>query len=171
LSQPIRHRFPGSRLPQSSLPLSRLPESRSIGLGYLFWAASLLGICGLQRFYLRKPVSGALWLFTLGWCGIGQLVDLFLLPSMVEQANMPLRLAEALQSKQESEHPSLEKQLLLLARSRRLEGFTINDAILNLQTGNNQSSEAVRSEIERLLHAHLLDVGNDAQGRVVYREP
>jgi hypothetical protein len=29
----------------------------------------------------------------------------------------------------------------------------------------------VRQEIERLLHANLLDVGNDERGRVVYREP
>jgi hypothetical protein len=29
----------------------------------------------------------------------------------------------------------------------------------------------VRSEIERLLTEHLLDVGNDDRGRVVYREP
>jgi hypothetical protein len=26
-------------------------------------------------------------------------------------------------------------------------------------------------EIERLLSAHLLDVGNDERGRVIYREP
>jgi len=29
----------------------------------------------------------------------------------------------------------------------------------------------VRSEIDRLLLEHLLDVGNDERGRVVYREP
>jgi hypothetical protein len=29
----------------------------------------------------------------------------------------------------------------------------------------------VRGEIERLLGEHLLDVGNDERGRVVYREP
>jgi hypothetical protein len=32
-------------------------------------------------------------------------------------------------------------------------------------------SREVRQEIERLLHANLLDVGNDERGRVVYREP
>jgi hypothetical protein len=29
----------------------------------------------------------------------------------------------------------------------------------------------VSAEIQRLLHEHLLDVGNDERGRVVYREP
>jgi hypothetical protein len=32
-------------------------------------------------------------------------------------------------------------------------------------------SAEVSAEIVRLLHAELLDVGNDQRGRVVYREP
>jgi hypothetical protein len=32
-------------------------------------------------------------------------------------------------------------------------------------------SRQVRDEIQRLLHAELLDVGNDERGRVIYKEP
>jgi hypothetical protein len=145
------------------------PERRSVALSYLFWCLGLVGICGLQRFYNRKPLSGLLWLVTLGFCGIGQLIDLLLIPELVEQANQPLLLAEALASAPSGF--SLERQLLLLARRSGPAGFTINDALLELQLPGDAGLPEVSAEIERLLHADLLDVGNDERGRVVYREP
>jgi uncharacterized protein (DUF3084 family) len=44
-------------------------------------------------------------------------------------------------------------------------------ALLELQLPSDADSQVVSAEIQRLLHAHLLDVGNDARGRVIYREP
>jgi hypothetical protein len=67
--------------------------------------------------------------------------------------------------------PSLERQLLGLARRQGEAGFTLNDALLELQLPSDADSQVVSAEIQRLLHAHLLDVGNDARGRVIYREP
>ena len=61
--------------------------------------------------------------------------------------------------------------LLALARRSGPEGFTLNDALLDLQLPIGLDSEGVRAELERLLHAHLLDVANDERGRVIYREP
>ena len=58
-----------------------------MGLTYLFWAMGLFGLNGIHRFYCRKPVSGGIWLMSLGLVGIGQMVDLFLIPGMVEEAN------------------------------------------------------------------------------------
>lgn len=146
-------------------------ERRSLALTYLLWCLGLLGVCGLQRFYNRKPVSGLLWLFSFGLCGLGQLVDLLLIPSLVEQANQPLLLAQALSQLEERDGPTLERQLLLLARRAGPQGFTINDALVELDLPGSISSADVSAEIERLLHAELLDVGNDPRGRVVYREP
>jgi hypothetical protein len=142
---------------------SRSAEPRTLGLSYLLWALGLVGVCGLQRFYNRKPYSGTLYLLTFGLCGLGQLVDLWLMPEMVEQANaLPLLNAGG---------RSLERQLLELARRSGDAGFTLNDALLALDHGSGVGSEAVRTEIQRLLEIHLLDVGNDSRGRVVYREP
>jgi hypothetical protein len=146
-----------------------VPERRSVALSYLFWCMALLGLCGIQRFYNRKPLSGLLWLLTFGLCGIGQLIDLLLIPEMVEQANQPLLLAEALAAAPAG--VSLERQLLLLARRSGAAGFTINDALLELQLPAGAGLPEVSAEIEQLLHADLLDVGNDDRGRVVYREP
>lgn len=149
-----------------------------MAVAYLLWALAffgapfgLPGLNGLHRFYCRKPVSGGLWLFSFGLLGIGQLVDLFLIPSLVEQANQPLALQAALAAGEARAYPSLEIQLLSLARRSGAAGFTLNDALLELQRPASVDSQAVRAEIERLLHGHLLEVGNDSRGRVVYREP
>ena len=57
------------------------------GMAYLLWLLTLLGFCGIHRFYLGKPWTGLLWLFTGGLCFVGQFIDLFLIPGQVEQAN------------------------------------------------------------------------------------
>ena len=64
----------------AGLALNPAAERRSVALSYLLWCTCLVGLCGLQRFYNRKPLSGTLWLLTFGFCGIGQLLDLVLVP-------------------------------------------------------------------------------------------
>lgn len=143
--------------------------------GYLLWALGLFGVCGLQRFYARKPLSGTLWLLTFGLCFVGQLVDLFLIPELVDQANQPLLLQDALEALEAGAPanalPPLDRQLLALARRAGAAGFTYNDALLECQLPHDTPRVRVREEIERLMHDDLLDVGNDDRGRVVYREP
>jgi TM2 domain-containing membrane protein YozV len=59
----------------------------NLGIAYLLWAFGFFGVCGIQRFYVGRTGSGILWLFTAGICGFGQFIDLFLIPSMVEERN------------------------------------------------------------------------------------
>ncbi len=59
-------------------------KTHSKTIGYLLW---IFGFTGAHRFYYGKPVSGAIWFFTLGLLGIGWLIDLFLIPSMDRQAD------------------------------------------------------------------------------------
>ncbi|WP_188913309.1 TM2 domain-containing protein [Aureimonas endophytica] len=68
------------------------PAQRSGLAAYLLWFFCLTGICGLHRFYLGRPWSGLLWLVTFGLLGIGQIVDLFLMPSMLREENRERRL-------------------------------------------------------------------------------
>ena len=56
-------------------------------LAYILWLICLVGFCGIHRMYLGKWITGILWLVTGGLLFIGQLIDLFLIPGMVERAN------------------------------------------------------------------------------------
>lgn len=60
---------------------------RSIGTAYLLWALGFVGLCGLHRLYLGQVLLGLLWFFTLGLCGVGQLIDVFLIPNLTQSAN------------------------------------------------------------------------------------
>eukprot|EP01085_Mycamoeba_gemmipara_P005256 Mycagemm_TRINITY_DN10152_c0_g1::TRINITY_DN10152_c0_g1_i1::g.5256::m.5256 type:complete len:116 gc:universal TRINITY_DN10152_c0_g1_i1:40-387(+) len=59
---------------------------RSVAVAYCLWF--FLGLFGIHRFYLDRNVSGIIYLFTLGIFGIGWIVDLFLIPGMVEHYNI-----------------------------------------------------------------------------------
>lgn len=48
----------------------------------------LFSVLGVHKFYLRKPLIGILYIFTLGLCGFGLLYDLFTLPSQVRLVNL-----------------------------------------------------------------------------------
>ena len=62
----------------------------NVGTAYVLWLGCLLQLHGLQRLYNGKTFTGLLWLFTFGLMGFGQLIDLVLIPGMVEQHNAKL---------------------------------------------------------------------------------
>ncbi len=59
--------------------------THSVYVGYLLW---IFGFTGAHRFYYGRPVSGTIWFFTLGLCGVGWLVDAFLIPGMDRKADL-----------------------------------------------------------------------------------
>ena len=60
---------------------------RDTTLAYVLWFGGLFGLCGLHRFYMGRWLSGLLWMFTGGFCFIGQIVDLVMMPRMIEDSN------------------------------------------------------------------------------------
>lgn len=58
------------------------------GIAYLLWLLCLIGVCGVHRFYAGKWVTGIIWLLTFGLLMIGQLIDLLLIPGMIQRANV-----------------------------------------------------------------------------------
>jgi TM2 domain-containing membrane protein YozV len=60
-------------------------DTHSLLIGYLLW---LFGFLGAHRFYYGRPISGTVWLCTLGLLGIGWLIDLFLIPGMDREADL-----------------------------------------------------------------------------------
>ena len=66
-------------------PESRGPYSRTAALAT--WLAWIFGFGGIHRIYLGKPITGILYLFTWGLFGVGQVIDLLTMGSMVDEAN------------------------------------------------------------------------------------
>lgn len=104
--------------------------SFSVGTAYLLWFLSGFGALGLHRFYLRRVGSGLLWFFTGGLFMIGAIIDFFLIPELVRDANMRLRLEQALwdrppqrrpaqPSRSTRERESLERVILRTAKSNK----------------------------------------------------
>jgi len=60
---------------------------RSVGVAYALWCLCLVGFCGIHRFYTGRWISGLIWFFTLGLLGVGQLIDLILIPGQVDSFN------------------------------------------------------------------------------------
>lgn len=63
-------------------------DTHSKTIGYILW---IFGFTGSHRFYFGKPVTGTIWFFTLGLLGIGWLIDVFLIPSMDQEADLRFR--------------------------------------------------------------------------------
>lgn len=61
------------------------------GTSYVLWFGCFFGFAGLHRFYNRKPLTGLLWMCTWGFFGVGQFVDLVLIPNMVDDHNIKAR--------------------------------------------------------------------------------
>ncbi len=144
---------------------------RSTGMAYLLWSLCFFGFAGIHRFYLGKPISGLIWFLTWGLFGMGQIVDLFLIPDMVEQKNFKYRAR--LREVQYSElppsvsitPPQSNTQLILKLLSERPEA-TLADCVL--ATG--KDTPKIKALLEQMQRDELIEVGNRASdGAIVYR--
>ncbi len=61
------------------------------GTAYLLWCLCFFGFCGVHRLYTGNIVSGLIYVLTFGLFGMGQLVDLLLIPGLVERRNLYFR--------------------------------------------------------------------------------
>ena len=59
---------------------------RSILIAYILWF--FFGVLGVHRFYCGRYITGIIWLLTGGLCGIGWVIDIFLIPFMVNDDNV-----------------------------------------------------------------------------------
>ena len=75
-------------------------------IAYLLWFLGGFGVLGLHRFYLGRWVTGLLWLFTGGVFFIGAIIDLFLIPQMVEIENISRQLVHGFRGRSDENGPS-----------------------------------------------------------------
>jgi TM2 domain-containing membrane protein YozV/predicted transcriptional regulator len=71
--------------------MSNSQVNNNVNTSYLLWLGYFFGLAGLHRIYNRKIGTGILWLCTFGVFGIGQLVDLVLIPRLVDEYNTKAR--------------------------------------------------------------------------------
>lgn len=147
------------------------------GTAYLLWFFSVFGMCGIQRFYVGKPVSGVFYMLTFGFFGIGQFLDLFLIPGMVEDKNLKHRLLYSSSDLSPAivrdvgsnftpvqTAPPLEVQILTVCRDRN--GATLSDCVIATET----KPAEVKAKVQELCSAELLVVDNrETDGAVIYR--
>ena len=140
---------------------------------YLLWFGIFLGLGGIHRLYNGKYVSGIIWLFTYGLFGIGQIVDLFLIPNMSEKrqrqlsGGQPTAFEPQPAVATEVTQDTLMVQLLKLAQ---LHGGQITVTQAVLETG--QSFETIEGELKAMVKSGYVDVTNrPGSGVVVYEFP
>lgn len=147
------------------------------GTAYLLWFFSTFGMCGIHRFYLGKPVSGVLYFLTFGFLGIGQFVDLFLIPGMVDNKNLKQRLLYGWNDSSmqpaivrdvgmnyAKTRPPLDVEILKVCRDHQ--GATLSDCVIATET----SPEVVKAKVQELCLAELLVVDNrETDGAVIYK--
>jgi TM2 domain-containing membrane protein YozV len=157
-------------------------EPKDKGVSYLLWLGFLVGGAGFHRIYLGRYISGFFFLITWGFGGIGTLIDLALIPSMVDEENLKylalrggLGYAPGLQpanqitlvgksNQNDSCSESLEVTILRICRERG--EATRSDCIID----SGADRKEVAATLKMLVHEDLLTVHNrDSDGSVVYR--
>lgn len=151
-------------------------DDYSPGVAFGLWLTCLFGLCGIHRFYLGKPATGVLWLFTFGLLGIGQLVDLVRLRDMVEDQNVltearrQRRLARA-ERKALPPAPAREpveelRQTLLKAAAARGGSISVTQGVL----ASGKSFEEVEAALDAMAQKGYADIDNDEKsGVVIYK--
>ena len=150
------------------------------GTAYILWALGAMGLCGLQRFYVGKIGTGFLYLFTFGLCGIGQIVDAFLIPGMVNAHNAELALegvdpvmlgrggAVALLGGRRIPRTTEEFQVALVQAAGKNGGkLTTSEAVA--ETG--RGFKDVKQQLDDMVVNGYIEMDSDDQGNEYYHFP
>ncbi|PSP19314.1 MAG: TM2 domain-containing protein [Cyanobacteria bacterium QS_8_64_29] len=138
-------------------------------VAYVLWLLCLTSLCGLHRIYLGRYASGIVYLLTLGLFGIGQLIDLVLIPGMVREENLKQKALrqEAAQAgilEGTASEERLEVRILRVCRDR--DGATVSDCAIETAA----SPARVKEVLAQLMREEAVTVDNRASdGAVVYR--
>lgn len=146
-------------------------------VSYILNAAWFFGLGGLHRLYNGKIGTGLLWLFTYGVFGLGQFLDLFYIPQMVEEQEQKLRLKAGVsplgipihQSVVASEvyHPTGEQLIVKLIEAAESKGGMLNVTQGVKATG--ASFAEVETALKEMWKSGYVRIDNDPDtGAVTY---
>lgn len=153
-----------------------MSSRRSLNVAYLLSLLGFAGFAGIHRFYLGKYVSGAFYLITGGWFGIGTIYDLITMPRLVGQTNRLNYIEERMEDEDENaderhfstperprEAQSLEHLVFILAEENQ---GVLSTAQLALESGI--QAEQAKEELDRLVDKGLAAHGQRRNGLNVY---
>jgi TM2 domain-containing membrane protein YozV len=150
------------------------------GISYGLWCAWLFGLGGLHRIYLGKYGTGILWLLTFGLFGVGQLVDLIRMRTLVADANIregyalhPRAAHHLLMHREPSGGGTSPRKAEKPLRLRLLEAAMVRGGALSVTEGvaaTGAGFEEVEQTLRGLVEAGYVDVDNrPGSGVVIYR--
>ncbi len=126
---------------------------KSSGTAYLLWCAGLFGGCGLHRFYLGKYGTGILYFFTFGLLGIGQLIDVFRIPGMVEHENLKRQLRHG---------PTVNINI----QGQTEQPFTVEAGYQTVQDSRSLQQAQPEVDSEKALETTILKLARQFKGRL-----
>jgi TM2 domain-containing membrane protein YozV len=165
-----------------------MPENatgmNNVGTAYVLWLGCLLQLHGLHRLYNGKIFTGLLWMFSFGLFGFGQLIDLLLIPNMVDEHNAKLRRQQGLLPPGVAQvQPVVERVVLNEIPTRYLEPSPLisqllqaaesRDGRLSVTQGvmaTGASFAEVEATLKGLLRTGYVDITNDPETGVVLYE-
>ncbi|MEW5849207.1 MAG: NINE protein [Myxococcota bacterium] len=144
----------------------------SKGIAWVLWGLSWMGLGGLHRFYLGKPITGLLYLGTWNLLGIGLIADAFTLNEQVDIANerrrKELMAMGALPQLGPGDGEQRFMKELLRAASSRGGRLTVTEAVM--ATGRDFAE--VEAQLEKMRKTGYVDIDNHPEtGVVQYRFP
>lgn len=155
----------------------------NIGTAYVLWLGCLLQIHGLQRLYNGKIFTGLLWMFTFGLMGVGQLIDLLLIPNMVEEHNAKLKGRHPTLPNTSNPAPAIQRVVtrefapapmatpepnrlvvkLVKAAHARSGKLTVTQGVMDTEA----NFEEVEAALRQLVKTGYVDIYNDPETGVV----
>ncbi len=160
---------------------------KSKGLAYILWFLCAFSLCGAQRFYCKRYISGFIYLFTLGFFGIGQFIDLFTIPNMVDEENLKYQALYGYQNINLNGNPQVTINVdgRKSHASKTADNSKVSDTIKILQAAKNnrgmvslsdcvlatgKETAQVKQTIEQMCQEDLIEITNlPDSGAIVYK--
>ncbi|AFY59163.1 TM2 domain-containing protein [Rivularia sp. PCC 7116] len=160
---------------------------KSKGLAYILWLLSVFSIFGAQRFYCKRYISGFIYLFTFGCFGIGQIIDLFTIPNMVDEENLKYQALYGYQNLNNNGNPQVTINVdgRKSHASKTTNNRKVSDTIQILQTAKNnggminlsdcvlatgKETAQVKQTLDQMCKDGLIEITNlPDSGAIVYK--
>lgn len=138
---------------------------KNIHISYILGAFGLVTpFAGLHRFYLNKPISGVLFLLTWGFFGVGTVIDLICMPTLVDEASGRFLLSQnRLFNKNAQYFSNPEREVLGVCKKRN--GLV---TVQMIAMESSLSLSQAKEELERLKNEGFCSVDIDIDGVEIY---